>query len=94
MPALFLPLIQWLTSGLVVKFFITSAIFAVLALLFPVLLTYLGDWINTAALNTAFSQFTPAIWYFVDLFQFGYGLPLLISAAVTRFLIRRLPFIG
>lgn len=35
-----------------------------------------------------------AIWYFLDLFAFSTGLPMIISAYGTRFLIRRIPFIG
>jgi hypothetical protein len=31
---------------------------------------------------------------FLDFFALGYGVPLMISAYVTRFLIRRLPVIG
>jgi hypothetical protein len=35
-----------------------------------------------------------AAWYFLDLFAFSTGLPIIISAFLTRFLIRRLPVIG
>jgi hypothetical protein len=34
------------------------------------------------------------VWWVLDLFNLSYGVPLLISAYVARFLIRRLPVIG
>jgi len=33
-------------------------------------------------------------WYFLDLFAFSVGAPMIVSAFVARFIIRRLPFIG
>lgn len=94
MPAILAAFASFLLSAAVVKFVTITAIFGVLAVLVPVLVGYLGEWINTQALNSSFASFTPAVWWFVDLFQLGFGLPLLISAACTRFLIRRLPVIG
>jgi hypothetical protein len=34
------------------------------------------------------------VWYFLDLFNVTAGIPLLLSAWVTRFIIRRMPVIG
>ncbi|HGJ5883858.1 DUF2523 family protein [Arsenophonus sp.] len=41
-----------------------------------------------------FGALPDAIWYFLNLLQFPFGVPLVISAMVTRFIIRRLPIIG
>ncbi len=46
------------------------------------------------ALNSAFAGIPNEMWFFMNLFQMSYGIPLLISAYVTRFIIRRLPIIG
>lgn len=35
-----------------------------------------------------------AVWYFLDLFSFSVGFSALLSAWVTRFIIRRIPLIG
>lgn len=44
---------------------------------------------------TALSNFTEGNFgYFVDAFQLNYGIGLVVSALVIRFLIRRLPLIG
>lgn len=41
-----------------------------------------------------FSQIGAYVWYFLDPFQIGTGLSIILSAYVLRFLIRRIPFIG
>jgi Protein of unknown function (DUF2523) len=45
-------------------------------------------------LNSAFAGIPSEMWFFMNLMQVGYGIPLVISAFVTRFIIRRLPIIG
>jgi len=50
--------------------------------------------INPAMLNSAFSAVHPSVWYFLNLTGALNGLGLVISAYISRFLIRRIPFIG
>ncbi|MDE1143597.1 MAG: DUF2523 family protein [Paraburkholderia tropica] len=49
---------------------------------------------TAASLAGAFGSIGNDVWYFLDLCAFSYGAPLLVSAYVTRFIIRRLPIIG
>lgn len=49
---------------------------------------------SAASLAGAFGQIGSDVWYFLDLCAFSYGAPLLVSAFVARFIIRRLPIIG
>ncbi len=49
---------------------------------------------TAASLSGAFSGIGADLWYFLDLFAFSYGAPLVISAYATRFIIRRIPVIG
>ncbi|UEP46589.1 DUF2523 family protein [Burkholderia sp. B21-005] len=49
---------------------------------------------TAAALAGAFGGITSGVWYFMDLFAFSYGVPLVVSAFATRFIIRRIPVIG
>ncbi|MGC5809330.1 DUF2523 family protein [Ralstonia pseudosolanacearum] len=49
---------------------------------------------TAASLTGAFGAIGNDVWYFLDLFAFSYGAPLLVTAYVTRFIIRRLPIIG
>ncbi|AFH91928.1 DUF2523 family protein [Providencia stuartii] len=54
------------------------------------------DWFLPKSTNLAelFGSLPDAIWYFLNLLQFPLGVPLVISAMLTRFIIRRLPIIG
>lgn len=47
-----------------------------------------------AALSTAFGGIGEGAWYFMDLCAFSTGAPLILTAYVSRFIIRRLPVIG
>jgi len=88
------PLISWIFRGVVIKFVILTAVFAVMSIVVPIAASFVAPYIGVASLNNAFSSLGSDVWFYLDFFALGYGLPLLISAAVTRFLIRRLPIIG
>lgn len=49
---------------------------------------------TAASLVGAFGAIGNDVWYFLDLCAFSFGAPLVVSAYVTRFIIRRLPIIG
>ncbi|WP_454874785.1 DUF2523 family protein [Paraburkholderia xenovorans] len=49
---------------------------------------------TAVSLAGAFGSVGNDVWYFLDLCAFSYGAPLVVSAYVTRFIIRRLPIIG
>ena len=93
-PALLAPIVTWIFRDVVIKFVVFAAVFALVAFLVPKAVGYLGSFINPAGLTNAFSSVGSGVWFFLDFFQLGYGVPLLISAWVSRFLIRRLPIIG
>lgn len=65
-------------------YFVTTEFISVIDALLP----------NAGTLNSAFSGISSGVWYFLDLFAFSQGLPLVMSAVITRFIIRRLPIIG
>ena len=94
MQALLWPIISWLLREVIVKFVVFAAVFAAVAFLVPYAITYLSSFIGTGSLTSAFSSLPAGVWYFLDLFRMDYGLPLCLSAYVSRFLIRRLPVIG
>ncbi|MEI8401943.1 MAG: DUF2523 family protein [Alcaligenaceae bacterium] len=93
-PLLLAPLVTWIFRDIVIKFVVFSAVWALVAFLVPIAVSYLGPFLGVASLTSAFSSVSPGVWYFLDFFQISFGLPLLISAFVARFLIRRLPVIG
>lgn len=94
MQAILWPIVSWLLREVVVKFTIMTALFVVLAFLVPKAASLISPWLETSDLSNSFADLSPGIWFFLDFFDLGYGVPLLISAGVTRFLIRRLPVIG
>lgn len=49
---------------------------------------------TAAALAGAFGGIGADVWYFLDLCACSYGIPLVVSAYATRFIIRRIPVIG
>lgn len=94
LPALIAPVVSWIFREVVIKFVVMSSLFALITLLVPVAVNYLTPWLNTGSLSSAFSGIPGSVWFFLDFFAINYGAPLMISAYVTRFLIRRLPVIG
>lgn len=92
--ALFAPVISWFFRAVVIKFLVMAALFVLVAELTPWLIETLGASLNTSALSSSFTSIPSGVWYFLDFFALDIGLPLMISAHITRFLIRRLPVIG
>lgn len=83
--------LAFVLRSLLVKFvvffalwFITTEFIAILAPLLP----------NASALSSSLGGIPSAVWYFLDLFNVSAGVPILLSAWVTRFIIRRIPIIG
>lgn len=84
-------LLGWLVRGVLVKFVVFIALYWVVAELVAVM----AGWLPSGnGLTSAFAGIGAGTWYFLDLFAFSTGLPLVVSAMVTRFFIRRIPVIG
>lgn len=94
LPALLAPVVAFVLREIIVKFVVFSAVFGLVAVLVPVALGYLAPWLGTSGLTNSFSSVPPSVWFFVDFFNLETGLPILLAALVTRFMIRRLPIIG
>ncbi|EPD1512537.1 DUF2523 family protein [Klebsiella pneumoniae] len=41
-----------------------------------------------------FAQLPDSVWFWLNLFQIPTGISMMVSAIITRFIIRRLPVIG
>lgn len=65
-------------------FFITTEFIALVVPMLP----------GASSLTSAFAAQTPGVWFYLDLFQVGFGASACIGAFVTRFIIRRIPVIG
>ena len=82
----------WLFQQVVVKFVVLAALYVVVMALVPILVSLLptGD----GGIASLFAQMPSGIWYFIDVFRLDVGVAAILSASVTRFMIRRLPVIG
>jgi hypothetical protein len=94
MLAILAPLVSWIFRGVVVKFVILTGIFGLMAIVIPYAITLIAPHIGVAGLTNTFAVIPSGVWWVLDLFNLAYGMPIVISAYVTRFLIRRLPLIG
>lgn len=92
--AIFAPLVSWIFRGVVVKFVVLTAVFGVMAIIVPLAVNLVLPFVGVSSLSSAFGGLDSGVWFWLDFFALGYGVPLVISAHVTRFLIRRLPVIG
>lgn len=81
----------WIFRSVLVKFVVYFALYFVTVEFTQILITLLP---SASSINGAFSGITASVWYFLDLFAFSQGFPLVLSAISTRFIIRRMPVIG
>lgn len=94
MLAIFAPVVAFLLREAVAKFVIFAGVFGLVAVLVPVAIGYILPWLGASSFSSAFSSVSPGVWFFLDFFQLSFGLPLLVSAWITRFVVRRLPLVG
>ncbi|MCE3261585.1 MAG: hypothetical protein K0R43_664 [Pseudoduganella sp.] len=77
--------------SVIVKFVVFFALFFVTTEFISLLTPLLPD---ASGISGALGGIPASVWYFMDLFNVSAGLPILLSAWVTRFIIRRIPVIG
>ena len=94
MGAMLYVVLGWFIREVVLKFVILAAIFAVLVIVVPMAANQLAPFIGTTSLSGLFNAVPDSVYFFFYFFKLDVGLPLVISALVGRFLIRRLPVIG
>ncbi len=92
--AFLVPIISWIFRAVVIKFVVLTGIFAFMAVVVPLAIGFLVPFVSGTSLTSAFSSLDAGTWFWLDFLSLGYGLPLVISAYIARFLIRRLPVIG
>ncbi|UTH73582.1 DUF2523 family protein [Chromobacterium sp. IIBBL 290-4] len=83
--------LAWMFREVVIKFVIVFAMFWLVRALTEVIVYALPDVKN---INSLLAALPAGVWYYASLFQLQWGVPLIMSAWMSRFLIRRLPFIG
>lgn len=91
MASFFISVITWVFRSILVKFLILFALFFVVSEFIPVLIKLLPTDTN---IKNLFDLLPEQMWYFLNYFKIPTGVTLIISAMLTRFLIRRIPIIG
>jgi hypothetical protein len=84
-------LLAFIFRSVMVKFVVFFALFFVVTEFISLLAPMLPD---ASGIRGALGGIPDSVWYFLDLFNVSAGIPILLSAYVTRFLIRRIPVIG
>lgn len=84
--------VSWFLRTVVIKAVIYGFLFVFVSEVISFLSSYLPS--GDGGLSSSLGRFTPEMWYFFDLFQCGVTIPMVLSAYVLRFSIRRIPFIG
>ena len=82
----------FLFRTIIIKFFLFAVIWVVTNFFLSELISYLPDF--SGGLSSAFAAWTPNMWFLADTMSLTNGLPLVISAYLARFAIRRIPFVG
>lgn len=85
--------LSFVIRSVIVKFVIFFALFFVTTEFIQVL-TASGIFPSASAIGSSLGGIPAAVWYFLDLFNVSAGIPIILSAFVTRFIIRRIPVIG
>ena len=86
--------ISFILRGVVVKFVMLTAVFGLMAFVIPKAIQIVSPALGVTGLSNSFSGLPSGVWWVLDAFSLGYGIPLILSAFIARFLIRRLPVIG
>ena len=84
-------LLGFVFRSIIVKFVLYFALFFVVTEFIQVISPLLP---TATGLSNSLGGLPSGVWYFLDLFNVSYGIPTVVSAMTTRFLIRRLPVIG
>lgn len=84
-------LLGFVFRTLVIKFIVFFALFLVV----QELVKEMASWLPSSTdLLSLFSALPDGAWYFLNLFLVPQGLGMVLSAMLTRFIIRRIPVIG
>ncbi|OOF56091.1 hypothetical protein BKK56_03650 [Rodentibacter genomosp. 2] len=89
----FTGVLGWLFNVVVIKFVMFGLIFLALTEVVPLLIqVFLPE--DAKNISSLLSSVPSQVAYFLSMFKLDLGIKSVVSAYVTRFLIRRIPFVG
>jgi len=83
----------WVFRKVIVTFLVATAIYFMIDMLTPLVLRLASSYLNTNPL-TLLNGVPQSVWWFASAFKIDFGLKVMFTALATRFLIRRIPFVG
>ncbi|MDO6387644.1 DUF2523 family protein [Uliginosibacterium paludis] len=83
--------LAWVARSVLVKFVLYFGLFFITTEFIQILTTILPD---GSSLRSAFGGLPGSMWWLMNIMQFNVGVPMVLSAYATRFIIRRIPVIG
>jgi hypothetical protein len=94
MPALFTGLLSFLASSIFGKALMVGLVFALMAIVVPMAIGLITPFLDLSAFSAALAGMPDGFFFFAALTRLDFGMQLVFSALIARFLIRRLPVIG
>ena len=91
--AAFTSLLAWIFRKGIIVFVITTSIYFLIEFLSPMVVRLASNYFNTNPVDLV-GGIPQSVWWFASAFRIDFGLKVMFSALATRFLIRRIPFIG
>ncbi|MFZ6678700.1 DUF2523 family protein [Undibacterium sp. Tian12W] len=85
--------LSFVVRSIIAKFFVFFALYLITTEFLQVLVAS-GIFPSVGSLNSAFGGIPSSMWYFMQIFAIDTGISMMVSAAATAFLIRRIPVIG
>lgn len=86
--------VSFVFRTVVIKFLVFTAMFVLLAELIPMLIRLAGWQGFGGTLQDSMVHIPSSVWFFLNAFRFDVGMPMILSAYASRFVIRRLPIVG
>lgn len=84
----------WLVREVVIKASVIAGLYWLMVYLMPVVWDYASGFVGAGSLTNLFNAVPDGVYWFLYALKFDVGIPLVISAYISRFLIRRLPVVG
>lgn len=78
---------------LIIVFIITTSVYFLIEFLSPMVARFASGYFGTSP-AALLSSIPAGVWWFASAFKVDFGIKVMFSALATRFLIRRIPFIG
>lgn len=85
---------KWLISEVVLKVVVMAVLFLLMHSLMPYVWNLVFSMVSPDLLKDSFNGIPATVWWFLGMVDVQYGVAMMVSAYMTRFIIRRMPVVG